>query len=541
MAGTPLLKVSDLTIEYRPTSWRDHGAARPVVRDVSFEVDSAQVVALVGQSGSGKSTIARAVQGLLPANGRVAAGSIEIEGRSVTGLSHRDWRRLRGTTVGFVPQDPLGSLDPLQRVGAQVAEVLTVHGSATRREARTRAIELLDRVGIVDPARRADDHPHQLSGGQLQRVLIAIAIAGDPRLLIADEPTSALDVTVQRRILDLIDELRAERGLGVVFITHDLALAEHHSDELVVLHDGEIRESGPTASVLAAPSDDYTRQLISDAPALSPDRYRAEPVVVDDDTAPILEVRGLVKRFGAATVFDDVSLQVRPGSIHALVGESGSGKTTLARILAGLTGFDAGELTVDGAVRTPGTHFGPIEQRAQARVLQLVHQNPLAALDPRCTIGESVAEPLRINRIGTRAQRHRRVVDALDRVGLPADLAQRRPVEISGGQRQRVTLARALVLQPPVLVLDEPTSALDVTVQAQVIELLLALRRELSLTYLFISHDLSLVRQIADDISVLRHGALVETGAARAVLDAPSAEYTQRLLDAVPGALARAA
>lgn len=537
MSTTPLLAVSGITVEYTPRSRRDPTEAGPVVRDVTFEVNPGEVVAIVGQSGSGKSTIARAVQGLLPDNGRVTAGEITIDGSEVTRLSQRAWRSLRGTTVGFVPQDPLGSLDPLKKIGHQIAEVLTVHGITGRREAHVRAVGLLDRVGIPEPERRFGDYPNQLSGGQLQRVLIAIAIAGDPRLLIADEPTSALDVTVQQRILELLDELRDERGLGVVFITHDLALAEHHSDNVVVLRDGLVREIGPTATVLRSPRDEYTRQLIADAPALSPDKYRRQPA----GRTPILSASGLTKRFGAATVLDGVSFEVSRGSIHALVGESGSGKTTAARVLAGLTPFDDGSIRVDQLVRKPETTFGAAQQRAQARLLQMVHQNPLAALDPRFSVGEAVAEPLRINRVGSRADRAREVAHALDRVGLPETLIDRKPHEISGGQRQRVVLARALVLQPPILVLDEPTSALDVTVQAQVVDLLIELQRELALTYLFISHDLSLVRQIADDVSVLEHGHLVETGPVATVFEQPSAAYTRRLLDAVPGAPARAA
>ncbi|AKS33109.1 dipeptide ABC transporter ATP-binding protein [Mycolicibacterium goodii] len=537
MSSPTLLSVSGLSVEYESAQ----GPVASVVRDVSFDVRAGKVLAVVGQSGSGKSTIARALQGLLPDNGRITAGRVHLNGRDVTELPQRGWRDIRGATIGFVPQDPLGSLDPLQRVGDQIAEVLTVHRIADRHAARERAVELLDRVGIREPRLRARDHPHQLSGGQLQRVLIAIAIAGDPQLLIADEPTSALDVTVQQRILELLDELRRERGLGVVFITHDLALAEHHSDDVAVLRDGELRESGPTKSVLVAPRDDYTRQLIADAPALTPDKYRRGRPVPDDVGDPILRVSALVKTFGETRALDDVSFDVQRGTIHALVGESGSGKTTAARVLAGLTDFQSGTVHVDGTVRIPHTRFGVARQRAQARTLQMVHQNPLAALDPRMTIGDAIAEPLTINGIGSRRDRRAEVADALDRVGLPTSLRDRRPHEVSGGQRQRVVLARALVLRPPVLILDEPTSALDVTVQSQVVDLLIDLQRELGLTYLFISHDLSLVRQIADHVSVLEHGRLVESGPVADVFSSPVASYTRRLLDAVPGAAARAA
>ncbi|CQD25292.1 hypothetical protein ACT17_23240 [Mycolicibacterium conceptionense] len=532
MNSPALLSVSGVSIEYANRA--------AVIRDVSFDVAAGEVVALVGQSGSGKSTIARAVQGLLPANGRITAGDVLVEGHGVTHLTQRQWRELRGSTIGFVPQDPLGSLDPLKPVGDQIAEVLRIHRLAGPQGARRRAVELLDHVGIADAKRRAGDYPHQLSGGQLQRVLIAIAIAGEPRLLIADEPTSALDVTVQRRILALLDELRVEHGLGVLFITHDLALAEQHSDSVVVLHDGDVRETGPTASVLTAPRDDYTRQLIAAAPGLSPDKYaqRQTPATAAE---PVLRVDRLVKSYGGTRALDTVSFDVRAGSIHALVGESGSGKTTAARVLAGLTQFDSGEVQINGAVRAARTPLRTAAQRSQARILQLVHQNPLAALDPRFTIGEAIAEPLRINRIGSPAQRRHEVAEALDRVGLPTNLADRKPREISGGQRQRVGLARALVLHPKILVLDEPTSALDVHVQAQVVDLLIELQQELALTYLFISHDLNLVRQISDHVSVLEHGRLVETGTTADVFAAPAAAYTRRLLDAVPGASARAA
>jgi peptide/nickel transport system ATP-binding protein len=540
VSSPALLSVSKLNIEYR--SVHRYVVTTPVVRGVSFDVQSGKVLAVVGQSGSGKSTIARALQGLLPDNGHVTAGRIELHGNEVTNLPQREWRGLRGARIGFVPQDPLGSLDPLQRVGNQVAEVLIVHRIADRRVARERAIELLDRVGISEPRRRADDYPHQLSGGQLQRVLIAIAIAGDPDLLIADEPTSALDVTVQQRILELLDELRRERGLGVVFITHDLALAEHHSDDVVVLRDGELREAGPTKTVLVAPRDDYTRQLINDAPALSPDKYlQSEPPSPAEPDVPILQVSGLVKAFGDTRALDDVSFDVRRGSIHALVGESGSGKTTAARVLAGLTDFESGTVRVDEELRGPHTPFGVAQQRVRARTLQMVHQNPLAALDPRLSVGEAIGEPLRINGIGSRREQRVEVEHALDRVGLPIALRERKPGEVSGGQRQRVVLARALVLHPPILVLDEPTSALDVTVQSQVVDLLIELQRDLGLTYLFISHDLSLVRQIADHVSVLEHGRLVETGPVAKVFVTPAAPYTRRLLDAVPGAPVRAA
>ncbi|MFC9355910.1 dipeptide ABC transporter ATP-binding protein [Rhodococcus sp. NPDC057014] len=536
--GGPLIVARSLHIEYAPDS--PHLPAAQVVNDVSFHLERGQTLAVVGQSGSGKTTIARAAIGLLPGNGRISSGSVHILGRDVTGYGQKQWRDLRGGTIGFVPQDPLGSLDPLQRVGDQVAETLLVHGRATRRDVRSKVTRLLDRVGIRNPAERARAYPHQLSGGQLQRVLIAIAIAVEPAVLVADEPTSALDVTVQKRILDLLADLQDELGLGILFITHDLALVRDHSDSVLVLNEGRVREAGPAGDVLDHPKDPYTVQLMSDAPALSPGKYAGRNTGAGVAT-PLLEVRNLTKTFatgrrgkgGQATVaaLDSVSFSVARGSTHALVGESGSGKTTTARIVAGLSTFDSGEVLVDGRpLKTD-----PRSYRQNSRVLQTVQQNPLAAMDPRYTIADVIEEPLRIAGSGDRASRHSAVRDVLDKVALPAEVLGRRPLEISGGQRQRVVLARALVLAPKILVLDEPTSALDVTVQAQIVDLLVDLQAQLGLTYLFISHDLSLVRQISDTVTVLEHGRLVESGSVAEVFGNPADPYTARLIDAVPG------
>lgn len=535
-----LLVADSLHIEY--------GAGTPdavtVVRDVGFRLERGRTLALVGQSGSGKTTIARAVIGLLPEGGRISAGGVQILGRDVTRLRQKQWRELRGSTVGFVPQDPLGSLDPLQRVGNQIAETLLVHGRATRRDVPARVTELLDRVGIRHAADRARAFPHQLSGGQLQRVLIAIAIAANPSILVADEPTSALDVTVQKRILDLLADLQSDLGLGILFVTHDLALVRDHSDAVLVLNEGSVRESGPADVVLDRPRDPYTITLMSDAPALSPDKY-ADRRAVTAGAAPIVEVRDLRKTYPVAdgrrdrsvAALDAVSFTVVAGSTHALVGESGSGKTTAARIVAGLTGFDSGTVLVDG-LPVSTTLRG---HRQKAQILQTVQQNPLAAMDPRYTIGDVLEEPLRIDGSASKEQRRATVRTVLGQVALPADILNRKPLEISGGQRQRVVLARALVPAPKILVLDEPTSALDVTVQAQIVDLLVELQAELGLTYLFISHDLSLVRQIADTVTVLEHGRSVESGVVQDVFTAPSDPYTARLIDAVPGRAGRAA
>ena len=484
-----------------------------------------------------RSTLALAAAGLLPANGRVLSGSVHIGEQHVTHYSRRQWLPLRGRVVGFVPQDPLSSLDPLQRVGDQLAQALRLHRVAERYDARSQAVALLERVGIDQPERRYDAYPHELSGGQLQRVLIAIAISANPSLLIADEPTSALDVTVQQTVLDLIGDLQRERELAVLFITHDLALAHDRADELVVLRGGRAVEKGPVQQVLEAPRDAYTIKLVSDAPALAPSRYAAlrKPGLALVAEPPAIVVEGLGKHYpgapGQSPALDAVDLDVASGSIHALVGESGSGKTTLARIVSGLLGYSKGRVNVLG--RTLPSE--PPASNHHAAALQYVYQNALAAMDPRYTVGQVIEEPLRIHAPLNGVQRLDLVRDMLDQLALPADILDRRPREISGGQRQRVALGRALVLQPRILVLDEPTSALDVSVQAQLIELLLKLQARYRLTYLFISHDLSLVRQIADEVSVLAGGRRVETGRAQQIFHAPAHAYTQRLIGAIPG------
>ena len=529
--STPLaIEVQHLSIGYRASARAD---LANVVHDVSFELEPGQTLSLVGQSGSGKSTIAQAVAGLLPANGAIAGGHVRVAGVDVTRFSDRQWRSLRGSTIGYVPQDPLSSLDPLQRVGAQLAEALRVHRVVPRGEIPAKVISLLEHVGIRDAAQRVRAYPHELSGGQQQRVLIATAIAAKPSILIADEPTSALDVTVQRTILDLLGEFQDELGLAILFITHDLALAKDRSDTVAVLNHGELREYGRADAVLAHPKDPYTIRLLSDAPALSPDKYldRHRPTVIGGVAA--VEVTEVSKSFGrhAAPALDAVSLRIEPGSIHALVGESGSGKTTLARIVAGLTGFDSGSVLLEGR----GLERRPPVTNHHARQLQLVYQNPLAAVDPRYTVGRIIEEPLLIHGVGDRVQRREAVERILDKVSLPHSVLSRKAREISGGQRQRVAVARALVLAPRVLVLDEPTSALDVTVQAQIIDLLLDLQSQEGLSYLFISHDLSLVRQIADQVTVLQQGRVVDSRPVDAVFTDPRDPYTVELLEAIPG------
>jgi peptide/nickel transport system ATP-binding protein len=511
------LEIRDLRVAYRPA----HQLIE-VVHGVTLSVSRGRTLALVGQSGSGKSTIALAAAGLLPKRGEVTGGSIALASRDVTGFADRDWRPLRGSEIGFVPQDPLSSLDPLQTIGSRLAAELKRHG-VPRGERAARAADLLARVGIVDAAHKLRLRPHELSGGQLQRVLIAIAISGSPQLLIADEPTSALDVTVQRTILDLIGALREELGLAVLLITHDLALARERADDIAVLHDGVVVDQGPAERVVSDPEDDYTRELFANAPALSPDRYARLRRPVDPSVDVAIDVSGLTKTFAGSPrpAVDAVDLRVRRGSIHALVGESGSGKSTIARIVAGLEPFEGGSVEVSG-------------QRLSARRLQMVYQNPLSALDPRFTVRQLLDEPIALSTDLSSADRAARVSTALDHVALPQKVLGSRPHDLSGGQRQRVAIARALALSPEVLVLDEPTSALDVTVQTQIVDLLMELRDRDELTYLFISHDLSLIRQIAEEVTVLEHGRLVEHAPTAELFAEPRDDYTRRLIAAIP-------
>ena len=530
--SSALLQVEDLHVSYGPSE---------VVRGVSFAVGEGRALALIGESGSGKSTIARAVLRLLGSRRARVDGSITVRGREVTGLREREFLPLRGRVLGFVPQDPGSSLNPVRSIGAQALEAAAlVPGTRSRAQREALVVSALERVGLPEPQRIADSFPHQLSGGQLQRVLIALAILPGPRLLVADEPTSALDVTVQEQILDLLDELRRELGIGVLLITHDLAVAAARADEVVVLQDGSIQEAGPTDSVFTAPRSPYTRALQADVPGLNPDRFaglRAER----DERHPAagadrqVDVRGISRTFRTrereVRALADVSFTIPRGRTHALVGESGSGKSTAARALLGLETMDAGTLDVGGVEVDPSD---PRALRELRRHLQFVHQNPFTSLDPRFTVGRIVREPLDLYRVGDRAAREERAAWALEAVRLPERLRDRRPGALSGGQRQRVAIARALALQPDVLVLDEPTSALDVTVQAGILEVLATLQRDLGLTYLFISHDLGVVRQFADTLTVLRRGEVVESGSVEEVFAAPREEYTRALISSIP-------
>ncbi|RMI31325.1 dipeptide ABC transporter ATP-binding protein [Nocardia stercoris] len=519
--SVPLLRIEGLRVAY---------GNRVALDGASLTVAAGETVALVGESGSGKSTLAHAVIGLLD-GGRITAGRIDFGGTRVDDASESALRRLRGARIGLVPQDPGTALNPVLRVGDQVAEALLVHGRASRTLARSLAIELLIQAGLDRPELRARQFPQDLSGGQRQRVLIAIALACAPELVIADEPTSALDVTVQRRVLDHLAARAAASGTAVLLITHDLGVAAERADRIVVLRDGEVVETGRTTTVLASPRHEYTRQLLAAAPSLDTVIRPPRPA------APVLlAATGLRKSFPVAgttlTAVDDVTLQVEQGETLAVVGESGSGKTTTARLLSRLEDADAGTITLGG---TDITRLRGDRLRALRRRIQVVYQNPYAALNPKLTIGDSIAEPLRAFGIGDRTARRARVAELLDRVALPADTHTRLPAELSGGQRQRVAIARALAPAPELVVLDEPVSALDVSVQARILDLLEELQADLGIAYLFITHDLAVVRRIADRVAVMRAGRIVETATTADLFVTPSHEYSRELLAAIPG------
>ncbi|MFD4371246.1 dipeptide ABC transporter ATP-binding protein [Streptomyces sp. NPDC058486] len=532
-----LLSVRNLTITYGTRAAPVHA-----VRGVDLTVRPGDVLALVGESGSGKSTTAHAVLGLLPPGARIDSGSIRYDGTELAGADEGVLRAHRGRAIGLIPQDPAVSLNPVQRIGAQVAEVLLLHGLVPDRAgALDRAAELLGEAGLDRPRERARQYPHELSGGMRQRALIAIALAARPRLLIADEPTSALDVTVQRTILDHLDTLTRTSGTAVLLITHDLGVAADRAQRIAVMAQGRIVETGPTHDVLTSPQHPYTQSLLAAAPAFAPARVTLPAARRSADAPDLLTAEGLVKAFPrrrtgphgpTPPAVDGVSLRIARGETLALVGESGSGKSTTARLLLRLTTPTEGRITFDGQDIT--RLRGPA-LRALRRRLQIVYQNPYTSLDPRLPVAEIVAEPLRAFRVADRAERSRRVAELLDRVHLPATVARRRPSELSGGQRQRVAIARALALRPDLVVCDEPVSALDVSAQARVLDVLTELQREDGLSYLFITHDLAVVRQIAHRVAVMRHGRIVETGPVETVFTEPQDPWTRELLAAIPG------
>jgi peptide/nickel transport system ATP-binding protein len=526
-----LLAIENLVLALPAGADRAHA-----VDGASLSVAANEIVCLVGESGSGKSMIAHAILGLLPPKVRAMSGEIRFGGCDLLRLPVREMRELRGSGIAMIFQEPQTALNPLKRVGAQVAEAIRIHDAAADRvTVAARVLELFGDVGLPDPATLVSAYPFQLSGGQRQRVMIAMALANNPRLLIADEPTTALDVTTQRQILDLIRRIQVERGMGVLFITHDIGVVADIADRVVVLRHGRVVEHGPTEIVLDAPRENYTRQLLDAVPG------RGALRAAKDSAAPLLEIRGLEKTFVTrAGLFapprrvvaaEALDLVLTRGETLAVVGESGSGKSTLARMILRLIEADGGDILFDGA---PVRAMGREALRQFRRHVQIVFQDPYASLDPRLKVGESIAlGPMAHG--ASRAEAERLSHEWLERVGLTSQATDRFPHEFSGGQRQRICIARALALRPSLLIADEAVSALDVSVQAQVLDLLADLKQEMNLSMLFITHDLRVAREIADTIIVMQRGRVVERNGADALFSAPQSAYTRSLLAAVPG------
>ncbi|WP_066040391.1 dipeptide ABC transporter ATP-binding protein [Herbiconiux solani] len=576
-AQEPLLEIKDLQVGFQTT-----GGMVTAVRGVDITLMPGQTLAIVGESGSGKSTTAAAIINLLPGSGRITGGSIRFNGEELTKYSPRQMEEIRGRQIGFVPQDPMSNLNPVWSVGFQVEETIRANGIASGRKAvREHAVQVLREAGLQDADKRLKQFPHQFSGGMRQRVLIGIGLSSRPKLLIADEPTSALDVTVQRRILDHLETLTRDIGTAVLFITHDLGLAAERAEQLVVMYKGKIVESGPSKEILENPQHPYTQRLVAAAPSLASRRIqsataetahhalgdleyaptkvtegldliaaaeqrlehipapagdgpRRPDAIVVKDLTKIYKLRGQKK--GAAntiTASDKVSFAVEKGTTTALVGESGSGKSTVAKMILRLEDPTSGAIMIDGVDVAPLKGKGLLDLR---RRMQPVFQDPYGSLNPLRNIGNTIGEPLQIHGVGDRTARRDRVLELLDQVALPQTLITRYPSELSGGQRQRVAIARALALKPDIVVLDEAVSALDVLVQAQILKLLADLQSELELTYLFITHDLAVVRVIADNVCVMQQGRIVEAATTDQVFDSPQEQYTKELLNAIPGA-----
>jgi peptide/nickel transport system ATP-binding protein len=559
---TPLLKVDRLAVRF---------GAQHAVKNLNFTVHENEMLALVGESGCGKSTTALAIMRLLPSTATLE-GRIEFAGRNLIALSKRAMRCLRGNAISMIFQEPMTSLNPVLTIGQQVAEVLRQHEPLSRRAAALRAIELLDLVKLPEPARRAQEFPHNLSGGQRQRVMIAMAVACRPRLLIADEPTTALDVTIQAQILQLLDSLRRDLSMAVLLITHDLGVVGQHADRVTVMYAGESLEDGATQRIFTQPRHPYTRGLLGASLTLdqslhyrtrrlteirshldtrtgrrdfwlsrereenAPDLVLARDLKVREslarDHSPLLAVRNLVTRYpDGRNAVDGVSFEIGHDETVGLVGESGCGKSTLSRTLLRLIPSASGTISLDG---TDITHLTGGKLRAIRPQVQMIFQDPYASLNPRQRVFDILDAALIVQGVAEKQERRRRIADITDRVGLAAKSLQRFPHEFSGGQRQRIGIARALVLQPKLVICDEPVSALDVSIRAQVLNLLVELKQSLGLSYLFISHDLSVVRYIADRVLVMNAGRIVESGEHDAIWSRPTHAYTRSLIDAVP-------
>jgi ABC-type glutathione transport system ATPase component len=538
MAG-PLLSVRDLVVEFPLRR-----GLFTAVDGVSFDIAPGEILGVVGESGAGKSMTGSAIIGLIDRPGRIARGEILFQGKPIQNLPPDEMNRLRGRKIGMVFQDPLTSLNPLYTVGEQLVETIRRHLPMSATEARDRAISLLAEAGIPSPKDRIDSYPHQFSGGMRQRVVISLALAAEPELIIADEPTSALDVSVQAQIIKVLKRLCESRGAAVMLITHDMGVIAETANRMIVMNKGKIVETGSVGDVIKRPREDYTQRLIKAIPSIRDETIRHE---VPPSDRPLVKVEDLVCEFnltrstierlfggGKGRVIravDKVSFSIPKGSTYGLVGESGSGKSTCARMMVGLIPPTGGRVLLDGEdVWAPGAG----SQNRRRRV-QMIFQDPYASLNPRWTVGDIVAEPIRALKLASsRAEIEDRVADLLERVRLDAASMKKFPHEFSGGQRQRIAVARALSSQPEFIVCDEPTSALDVSVQAQVLDLMRKLQDEFGLTYLLISHNLAVVRQMADTVGVLHNGVLVESGPVDEIFDNPQAEYTRMLLDAVP-------
>ncbi|ACM39891.1 ABC transporter ATP-binding protein (plasmid) [Agrobacterium vitis] len=533
----PVLRINSLSVDFPGFD----GNFR-AVDDLSLTIARGEVLGVIGESGAGKSMTGAAIIGLIDPPGRITSGEIHLQGERIDNLGDKALETLRGRRIGTVFQDPLVSLNPLYTIGQQLIETIRRHLPLDQGQARQRAIDLLREVGIDEPARRLDAYPHEFSGGMRQRVVIALAVAADPDLLIADEPTSALDVSVQAQIIALLKSLCQRRGLAVLLITHDMGVVAEIANRVVVMHKGRIVESGSVAEVIGSPKHDYTRALIAAIPSIRRKNTRASVASKGD----LVKVEGLIRDFalpggGGLPFFsknrkqrslravNDVSFSIGEGQTFALVGESGSGKSTIARIVVGLLGAQAGKVTIGGTV------LGQDKAPALKGAVQMIFQDPYASLNSRWRIGDIIAEPIRTLGLETDNRViEQRVTDLLEKVRLDPDARSRFPHEFSGGQRQRIAIARALASRPRFIVCDEPTSALDVSVQAQVLELMASLQAEFGLTYLLISHNLAVVRQMADRVGVLKNGVLVEEGPVEEVFERPQHDYTRMLIAAVP-------
>ena len=553
---------SVLSVRNLTTSFRVGRQWRSVVRDMSFDIAPKETVAIVGESGSGKSVTSLSVMQLLPENASRIEGSVKLEGRELLGLAREEMRQVRGNDISMIFQEPMTSLNPIFPIGKQIAEAILCHRDISAAEAKQEVLRLLDKVRIPNAKNRFDEYPHQFSGGMRQRVMIAMALASRPKLLIADEPTTALDVTIQGQILDLIKQLQDEEGMAVLFITHDMGVVAEISDRTIVMFRGEAVETGTTDDIFNRGQHPYTRALLSAVPKLGsmggrerPMRFpvidiaSGETVVpeteaggVEKSARPVLEVQNLTTRFdirsglfgrksGAVHAVENVSFDLRPGETLALVGESGCGKSTTGRSITRLVEPTGGEISVDGY------HVGQLgsaELRRMRRTIQMVFQDPFASLDPRMSVGEAVMEPFIEHKLGSKNEARDKAADLLERVGLGADMMPRYPHEFSGGQRQRIAIARSLMLDPKIIVADEAVSALDVSIKAQVCNLLLDLQQSFNLAYLFISHDMAVVERVSHRVAVMYLGEIVEIGPRQAVFDNPQHPYTKKLMAAVP-------